>query len=149
MFEANDRFRDEAFAARDKALIVAFDALNSKMVTENGVRDELSRQTATFISRGASELFYCYFSDSSCIDKMRLSSSFHHISVGDPPSLVVIGSLDMTPNGLADHAAYHGALLAAGVDSELLIMGGYGHGELWPDVAPTLLDFFVKHLGSQ
>ncbi|RPJ40111.1 MAG: alpha/beta hydrolase [Planctomycetaceae bacterium] len=92
------------------------------------------------------ELFYCYFNDPACLERMRLSSAFHHVSPGDATSLVAIGTLDATPNGLADHEAYHAALLAAGVDSTLLIMDGYEHAELWPDIAPVLLAFFAERL---
>lgn len=89
-----------------------------------------------------SELFNCRFDDPACVDRMRLSSAYRHVTPDDPPFLLAIGSLDQTPNGLPDHRAMDEAL----PDSTLIVMDGYAHAELWPDVAPALLAFLDAHL---
>jgi len=91
-------------------------------------------------------MFSCAFNDGDCLERMWLSSSFHQISADDPSSLIAIGDSDGTPNGLADHTAFHEALSALNVDSTLIIVPGAEHGDLLPDIMPVLLQFFNAHL---
>lgn len=92
------------------------------------------------------KMFLCYYNDPACIERMRLSSAYHHISPDDPPSLVAIGAEDETPHGLEDHRAYHDALLAAGVNSTLIIVPDAAHDELQPDIIPDVIVFFARIL---
>ncbi len=94
-------------------------------------------------------LFFCGLNEQPCLDRLRQSSAMSYVSPDDPPSMVVIGAEDMTMYGIEDHKAYHEALLAAGVDSTLHILPGYGHGEMLPDIHPLIVDWFTEQLMAE
>jgi len=52
-----------------------------------------------------------------------------YVSADDPPFLLLIGDKDPTPGGIADHQRFCKALKDRGVDSELVIVAGAGHGK--------------------
>ncbi|HSJ55283.1 MAG TPA: alpha/beta hydrolase [Anaerolineae bacterium] len=91
-------------------------------------------------------MFMCGLNEPACLNRLRQASAKTYVSRDDGPSLIVIGDQDETPGGLEDHRLYDAALDAAGVDSTLIIVPGAQHSELWPDIAPTLVDFFTRHL---
>ena len=53
--EALAREMDVKFAARDKAVDVAFEALTAKMLTENGIREQLRQQADTLVGKAEYE----------------------------------------------------------------------------------------------
>jgi dipeptidyl aminopeptidase/acylaminoacyl peptidase len=76
------------------------------------------------------------------------ASPVTHVSVGDAPMLIVHGDRDnVVPRGQSDE--FHAALRKAGVESQLVIIPGAGHGDggfREPPAWEGARDFFRKHL---
>ncbi len=76
------------------------------------------------------------------------ASGLHHVSKDDPPFLIMHGELDPGVP-LAQSEKLHAALKKAGVESELVIVKGAGHGgkEFQTDVVLNKVrNFFTKNL---
>ncbi len=74
----------------------------------------------------------------------RQASPLSYVSKDDPPFLIMQGNKDpLVP--MAHSQMLHDALTKAGVDSELVIIKGAGHG-FAPEAHQTVADFFDKHL---
>ena len=79
----------------------------------------------------------------------RQASALHQVSAGDAAFLIQHGDADpQVP--LAQSQRLHEALVAAGVESTLVVLPGAGHGGpafQTPEVRAQILAFFQKHLG--
>lgn len=105
------------------------------------VGDESMRESCTL-----QYFFGCSLVDQWCRDNVARSSARNHVTPDDPPVLLLIGELDATPNGIPDHQAFHDAMLAACVDSTLVIVPGAEHGECFGLESQRVIDFFGAHL---
>ena len=74
----------------------------------------------------------------------RQASPLSYVSKDDPPFLIMQGDNDpLVP--MVHSEMLHNALTKAGVDSQLVIVKGAGHG-FAPEAHKTVADFFDKHL---
>lgn len=74
----------------------------------------------------------------------RQASPLSYVSKDDPPFLIMQGDNDpLVP--MVHSEMLHNALTKAGVDSQLVIIKGAGHG-FAPEARQTVADFFDKHL---
>lgn len=79
-------------------------------------------------------------------DLARLMSPVTHVSPDCPPMLIMHGEDDPTVP-VAESILFHAALTAAGVDVDLHILPGQGHGLPAELTQPTVLAFFRRVLG--
>jgi acetyl esterase/lipase len=79
-------------------------------------------------------------------DKANRASPITYVSKGDPPMLIVHGDADPLVPCQQSEELYE-ALKKAGVDAQLHLVKGGGHGTgFGPDVNELLVQFFDKHL---
>jgi acetyl esterase/lipase len=87
--------------------------------------------------RGGSVQAYLRCEAQGCADaQLRSASPLAHVDGRDPPTLLVHG-LDDTQVLPTQSRRYAEALLAAGVDTQLVIVPGVGHGLIGTDAATT------------
>lgn len=79
-------------------------------------------------------------------DMVALCAPVNHVSADDPPFLLVIGSKDRTPQGIADHTRFHEAQRDSRVESTLLITPEAEHGQCFDRELDAILTFLDKHL---
>ena len=68
--------------------------------------------------------------------ELAAGSPIHHVDAGDPPTLLVHG-LDDTQVLPSQSRRYAEALLAANVDTQVVMVPGVGHGLIGQDAATT------------
>jgi acetyl esterase/lipase len=80
-------------------------------------------------------------------ETLRTSSPQAYVDSADPPFLIIHGTEDdLVP--IDQSRAFHAALRAAGVTSELVEVEGAGHGIRDPEVLLKTAAFFDAHLGG-